>query len=156
MDIERMEDLPMKSQPTPHTRASTRKNPRISSKQQRNPDAIKAARARYKATMRQERINARSKKSLPPVRLPGEEQPRDSLGRFARKTGAVLWGAAKGAGRAVVGTAKGIKKAHKTVKRVRAAGRRRANLEARERRIALAERERKAGMKRKKVRRRRR
>lgn len=93
-------------------------------------------------------------KKLPPMRTPGE-QPRDSFGRFARKTGAVLWGAAKGTVKAVKSTAKAAQSAHKTVKRVSANARRRANLEARERRIALAEREKKLGLRKKKVTRRR-
>jgi hypothetical protein len=78
--------------------------------------------------------------------------PSKAQGRFAR----VL----KAGVKVVVGTVKTVKRAHKTIKRVRANARRRSNLEMRERRIALVERERKAGvkrgMKRKKVTRRRR
>lgn len=98
---------------------------------------------------------ARPVKKLPPMKTPGE-QPRDNLGRFASKTGAVLWGATKATGRAIKSTAKAVGKAHKTVKRVQSAGRRRARLEERERKIALAEREKKLGLRKKVVRRKKR
>lgn len=94
-------------------------------------------------------------KTKRPVKPSPKQQPRDTLGRFARKTGQVLWAGVKATGRAVVGTAKGIKKVHKTIKRARAGYRQRANLELRERRLALAEREKKLGLKRKTVRRKR-
>lgn len=90
-------------------------------------------------------------KTKRPVKPSPKQQPRDTLGRFARKTGQVLWAGVKATGRAVVGTAKGIKKVHKTVKRSRAGYRQRANLELRERRLALAEREKKLGLRKKKV-----
>jgi hypothetical protein len=75
-------------------------------------------------------------KPQPPV-----EQPRDRFGRFARKTGQVLWGAAKG-------TVKAAGKAHRTVKRVNASARRYKRLELREREVALRERQAKLGKRR--------
>jgi hypothetical protein len=130
-----MEDLPMKASAKKKTatRAATAKkspSPRRRSTVTRSKTA---------------KTTARPKKSLPPMRTPGE-QPRDSFGRFARKTGAVIWGAAKG-------TVKAVGKAHKTVKRVRSDMRRRARLEERERRISLAEREKKLGLRKKAVKR---
>jgi len=80
-------------------------------------------------------------KSLPPM----AGQPRDHLGRFARKAGAVLWGATKATGRVIKATVKGVKSAHKTVKRVNAAARRRDRLAERERAVRLREREKKLG-----------
>lgn len=121
-----MPDLPMKSGVRPPAPAWD--------------DRKAAAEAKVKAVQRQT-----AKKRSAPTK---QEQPRDKLGRFARKTGQVLMGAAKG-------TAKAVKSVHKTVKRVRADSRRHASLEHRERKIALVERERKAGLKRKKVVRRR-
>ncbi len=138
-----MEDLPMKS---PTSKPTVRKKRTV----KRPPTAREMT---MKATRKQTaKAGSRPVKKLPPMRLPGEEQPRDALGRFARKTGTFLWGAT---GKVIVGTAKGIKKAHKTVKRVQTNARRRAKLEERERRIALAEREKKLGLRKKKVVRRR-
>jgi len=88
-------------------------------------------------------------KKLPPLGAKQTEQPRDRLGRFARKAGTFIVGT-------VASSAKTIRKAHRTVSRVRAAGRRRANLEARERKLALAAREKKLGIRKKRVRRRKR
>lgn len=135
-----MDDLPLKPAPTPAAPVRKR-TPAKRKSPTRQAQTVKAS--------------ARPKRQFPPVRLPGEEQPRDRFGRFARKTGAVLWSATKATGRAVAGTVKTVRKAHKTVKRVQSSARKRANLEARERRIALAEREKKLGI-RKKVRRRKR
>jgi hypothetical protein len=156
-----MEDLPMKARqrdlnkPIPPKRLSQGKRELMSKPfpPRRMPPTARQTTAR--ATKKQAaRVGSRPVKKLPPMRTPGE-QPRDSFGRFARKTGAVLWGAAKGTVKAVKGTAKAVGKAHKSVTRVQANARRRASLEATERKIALVERERKAGMKRKKIRRRR-
>ena len=133
--------------------AAKHKSTRDANAKRRPPTARETTtRATKKQTAR---AGSRPVKKLPPMRASGE-QPRDRLGRFARKTGAVLWGAAKGTVKAVKSTAKAVGKAHKTVKRVSANARRRANLEARERRIALAEREKKLGLRKKKVTRRRR
>lgn len=110
---------------------------------------------RRKRTVARTAQVARPVKKLPPMKTPGE-QPRDNLGRFASKTGAVLWSGAKATGRAIVGTANGIRKAHKTVKRVQASGRRRARLEEKERKVALAEREKKLGLRKKTTRKRKR
>jgi hypothetical protein len=87
---------------------------------------------------------ARPKKEIPRSAV---SQPRDHLGRFARKTGAVLWGVAKGTVSAVAGGVKTARKAHKTVKRVQASSRRRQKLEMRERELAVKEREQKLGKK---------
>jgi len=59
----------------------------------------------------------RHPKPLP--KLGAKEKPRDARGRWV-KVGAALWSGAKAAGRAIGGTAKGVKKAHKTIKRVNA------------------------------------
>jgi hypothetical protein len=137
-----MEDLPMK----PRSAPTVKRKPASS--------ASPSPRRRSTATRNQTAKTAsRPVKPLPPMK--STEQPRDSLGRFARKTGAVLWSGAKATGRAIRGTARGIKKAHKTVKRFNADMRRRDRLEERERRIALAEREKKLGLRKKKVVRRR-
>jgi hypothetical protein len=87
---------------------------------------------------------------------PSAAQPRDHLGRFASHAGAVLWGIAKGAGKAVVGTAKVANNAHKAAKRVNAAKRRSKNIEMRERAIAIREREQALSGRRKVVRRKKR
>ena len=84
------------------------------------------------------------------------EQPRDRLGRFARKTGQVLWAGAKATGKAIKGTAKAVKSAHKTIKRAQSSARKRAALEYRERKLDLHKREQASGLRRKKVRRKRR
>jgi hypothetical protein len=93
----------------------------------------------------------RPKKELPRSSV---SQPRDHLGRFARKTGEVLWGAAKGTVGLVAGGVQAARSAHKRVQRVQAAGRRRRKLEMRERAVEVAEREQQL-RKRKVVRRRR-
>jgi hypothetical protein len=63
-------------------------------------------------------------RKLPPLGAKQTEQPRDRLGRFARKTGAVLLAGAKATSRAVAGTVKGVRKAHKTVKKIKRAAKR--------------------------------
>jgi len=143
-----MEDFPYKPGQSPQEREIAALRQELAREKARN---ARKQPAKRKTTRSQKVSTPKPKKSLPPVRLLGEEQPRDHLGRFARKTGAVLWGATKATGRAIKGTAKAMKRAHKTVKR--ADIRRRARLAMRE--LKLKERERKAGMKRKKVRRRR-
>lgn len=80
-----------------------------------------------------------------PVKKLPTKQPRDRLGRFASKF-------LKGTVKVVKGTVKTVKKFHRTVKRIHSSARQRANLELRECKIALIERERKAGLKRKAVR----
>lgn len=145
-----MEDLPVKPQPAPKPAAPAKR------RTARPPTARQTTESRRKTRTSNARVPKAVKrpvKPLPPMR--GEAQPRDHLGRFARKVGAGLWGAAKGTGRAIAGTVKGARKLHRKIKHVRAAGRRRANLEAKERRIALAEREKKLGIRKKRVVRRR-
>ncbi len=143
-----MEDLPMKA---PTTKAQSEKSAVAKASTTRSSTAKPTTRRRSTTT------RAKTAKSgTRPVKPMPQEQPRDSLGRFARKTGQVLWAGVKTAGRAVVGTAKGIRKAHRTVKCVHAGYRRRARLEEREKHIALAEREHKLGLRKKVVRRRKR
>lgn len=108
------------------------------------------------ATRKRRSSSTSPKSKTKPVKPSPKQQPRDPLGRFARKTGQVLWGAAKGTVKAVKGTVKTVKKVHRTVKRIHSGARQRANLELRERKIALIERERKTGLKRKTVRRKKR
>jgi len=132
-----MEDLPMK----PRSAPTVKRKPASS--------ASKSPRRRSTATRNQTaKTTARPVKPLPPLGAKQTEQPRDRLGRFARKTGAVLWSGAKATGRAIRGTARGVK-------RIRSDMRRRARLEERERRVALAEREKKLGLRKKTVIRRR-
>lgn len=78
-------------------------------------------------------------------------QPRDRLGRFASKAGSLLWGATKGTARAVAGTVKVGKKVHKGVQAHQKQQKRRANIELRERAVAVAEREQQLRGKKKKV-----
>lgn len=113
----RMEDL----QPNPHKPAPD--------KLKSAPKRKKVVRRRKATTKQQATMPVRSKKELPRSSV---SQPRDHLGRFARKTGAVLWGVAKGTARAVVGTARVAQKAHKAVSRAQSDARRRARLEERE------------------------
>lgn len=131
--LERMEDLPMKQ------------------KAAVSNGSFPVAKQPVKKRTVAKRKSPVKRKPKPLPTLQGGEQPRDRLGRFARKTGQVLWGAAKVTGKAIKGTAKAIKRAHKTVKRVQANGRKRAALEHRERRLDLHKREQAAGLKRKKV-----
>lgn len=94
-----------------------------------------SARSRSTATIRSK--TAKASTTRPPKPLPklgAKEKPRDAHGRWV-KVGAVLWGATKATGRAVKSTAKTVSKAHKAVKCVGAVGRRRRNLELREREI---------------------
>ena len=140
-----MPDLPMK----PPTKAQFEKSA------VRRITAKSTTRRRSTSTTRSKtaRVGSKPVKPLPPMH---GDQPRDALGRFARKTGQVLWGAAKATGKAVVGTAKALHRTHKAVKRAHAGYKRRARLEEREQRITLAEREKKLGLRRKKIRRRKR
>jgi hypothetical protein len=103
-----------------------------------------------KRTVRKPRTVGK-KKPAPNPPCKGEQQPRDRLGRFARKTGHILWAGAKAAGSAVVGTAKTVKRAHRTIKRVRSSARQRSALELRERKVAIAEREHRLGLRKKKI-----
>src|SRR6266705_4139969 len=98
--MERMEDLPLKKMTAQEWKEAEAQSVRAASTSNVRPTAKackpntmqhKATIARSKATMKQTRVEARPKKALPAYRMPGEEQPRDSFGRFARKTGAVLW-----------------------------------------------------------------
>src|SRR5579859_6082987 len=81
-----MEDLPMKARhpdlkkPQPPKRLSQGKRELMSK-------PLPPAKRRTTAT--------RPVKPLPPLGAKQTEQPRDHLGRFARKTGAVLWSGAK-------------------------------------------------------------
>ena len=86
-------------------------------------------------------VPARTPRPLPA----SSAQPRDNLGRFASKAGALLWGASKapavGTARAVVGTVKVGKKVHKGVQTHQRQQKRRQNLEMRERNIAVTQQE---------------
>jgi hypothetical protein len=86
-------------------------------------------------------VPARTPRPLPA----SSAQPRDHLGRFASKAGALLWGATKatavGTARAVVGTVKAGKKVHKGVKTYQKQQKRRQNLEMRERNVTVTQQE---------------
>ena len=145
-----MEDLPMKASTT---KAQSEKSAVAKASTTRSSTAKPTpVRRRSTTTRRKTATSKRPVKPLPPLQ---GDQPRDALGRFARKTGQVLWGAAKATGRAIVGTAKGIHRTHTRMMRAHAGYQRRARLEERERHIALAEREHRLGLRKKRVIRRR-
>jgi hypothetical protein len=108
---------------------------------------------------RVQQASTAKRKPLPPLQggagYKESLHPRDRFGRFAVKalktTGKAIKSTAKATGRAVKGTAKAVGKAHKAVKRVQSNARKRAALEHRERRLDLHKREQAAGLKRKKV-----
>jgi predicted small secreted protein len=144
-----MPDLPMKKKPdldnpVPPKRLSQKSRDLMS-----NP-VPPVRRNRTSSTARTAKPVA--KRAQPLAR--GKDQPRDERGRWVKIGSAVLGGAkatVKGVGRAVKGTARAVSRAHKTVKRVQSGYRQRANLEMRERKIALAEREKKLGLRKKRV-----
>lgn len=107
---------------------------------------MKPVQAKRTAT-RKRRSPSTSKGKTKPVKPSPKQQPRDPLGRFASKF-------LKGTVKVVKGTVKTVKKVHKTVKRIRSGARQRANVRMRERKIELARQEKKLGIKRKTVRRR--
>jgi hypothetical protein len=113
----------------------------------------KRAKSPMQSSQKLARAPTKPKKELPRSSV---SQPRDHLGRFASKAGAVLWGAAKGTVNVVAGGVKTAQKAHKTIKRGQARARRRKNIELRERAVAVAKAEQKLGKRKKKVIRRRR
>ena len=127
-NLERLPDLPMKQDRGVASGPSVRK-----------------ADAETKVKQSAQKRKSPVKKPPSPMKT---EQPRDHLGRFARKAGAVIWGAAKGTVKAVKGTSKAVESVHRTVKRVQANARRRAALEHRERKLDLHKREIAAGLKR--------
>jgi hypothetical protein len=148
----RMPDLPMKEAPPPD--APKAEAPKAKPKKKVVRRKRKSSSAGVKATSRQTaQMPATPKKELPRSSV---SQPRDHLGRFARKTGAVLWGMAKGTARAVVGGVKTARKAHEAVSRAQASARRRQKIEMRERAVAVAEREKSVGKRKKVIRRRKR
>src|SRR2546430_17682678 len=82
-----------RTSPRPTAPASKPPTARQTTAQRRKPTN---ARARQSQTVKS---TARPKKSLPPMRTPGE-QPRDNLGRFASKAGDVLKATARGTSKA--------------------------------------------------------
>jgi hypothetical protein len=121
-------------------------NPNYVPPEQRQPKKKVIRRKRKTTTSRSSnRQTAKTATARPKKELPRSSvsQPRDQWGRFARKAGTVIWGAAKGTAQAIAGGVKTARSAHKTIKRVNAANRRRRNLEMRERAVDIAEREQK-------------
>jgi len=119
-----MDDLPYKPGMSPAERELAALREELAKEKARNAK-LQAARKRStaKKTTTVKRAQTaqparRPVKQLPPLKLPGEDQPRDRLGRFARKTGSVLKGALFGTARVVGGTIAAAQSGHKTVKRV--------------------------------------
>src|SRR5215813_12063063 len=72
------------------------------------PKRKKVVRRKRKATSHTVNRRVASAPSNPKKELPRSSvsQPRDHLGRFARKTGEILWGITKGTAMTIVGTVK--------------------------------------------------
>jgi len=144
MSLDRIPDLPMKpgrKLPDNRTSSERARDEWIANRTVRKNRTVPKAKQAQSST-------AKKASPLQGGAYKESQHPRDRFGRFAVK-------AVKATGKAIARTAKGtvkaVKSAHKTVKRVQANARKRAALEHRERNLDLHKRERAAGLKRKKV-----
>jgi len=140
--LERLPDLPMKP---------GRKLPDNRTSSERARDEWIANRTVRKNRTVPKEATARKKLKASPLQgvvYKESQHPRDRFGRFAVKA---LKSTGKAIARTAKGTVKAVKSAHKTVKRVQSGYRKRAALEYRERKLDIHKRERAAGLKRKKV-----